>query len=195
MNKISKTVIGVFCASLLVVSAVSAADTSVKATNTPVVVETVKAPVTSLFNAGEVGVALSTGYDLGAADSPSFTKPYSLNVSAGAFWYPWRNFGLEVNVPFYNTVGVSVCEVQFGTLARFPLAKQTPVFKNIAPYVGIGGAANWCYSEMWTYIAKAGVEFRLNPKWGLFVEGHYRNVDFDWSQGATSIQGGLKLVF
>lgn len=48
MKKFTKTIVGVFCALLLVTSAF-AADTAVKATNAPVAVETVKATNTPAF--------------------------------------------------------------------------------------------------------------------------------------------------
>lgn len=182
---------------------------------------------TSLFNAGEVGLSLASGYDFGTADnvvtsvgkpsggnksydygcnetggtsggkaSPLFGKPYNFNLNAGAFYFPWRNLGLEANVPFYQTKGVSVNEVQSGLLLRLPLSRSTPVFRNLSPYVGASVVYNWKYEQTWSYIAKTGLEVRLNKKWGVFTEAQYRNYEFkNWGQGAVSINGGLKFVF
>lgn len=199
MKKFTKMIVGVFAALLLATSAF-AADTAVKATNAPVAVETVKAPSTSLFNAGEFGLSLSSGYDVGAANTVNgktlFSQPYSFNLSAGAFYFPWRNVGFEANVPFYQTKGVSVDEVQAGLLFRLPLSKETPILKNLAPYVGVSGVYNWHDVQDWAYIGKVGVEARLNKKWGIFAEGQYRNYEFqNWGQGSVSVQGGLRLVF
>ena len=200
MKKFTKMIVGVFCALLLVTSAYSA-DTAVKAsTNTPVAVQTVSVPATSLFNAGEFGLSIGSGYNMGAAGNvsgdTSFTEPYTLNFNAGAFYFPWRNLGVEANVPFYQSQGVSVSEVQAGLLLRLPLAKETPLFKNVAPYVGLGGVYNWQTEQDWAYIGKIGTEIRLNKKWGVFVEGQYRNYELqNWDKGGVSIVGGLKLVF
>lgn len=203
MKKFTQLFAGLVCAALLVTSAF-AANTSVTATNgTPVVVQTVKAPATStsLFNAKELGLSLASGYNLGTAQSLGngknpFTKAYTLNANAGVFYFPWRNLGGEVNVPFYQNQGVSVSEVQFGSLIRVPLASETPLFKNVAPYIGLGGVYNWQTDAKWAYIGKVGTEVRLTKSWGVFVEGQYRNSELNnWGQGNTSINGGLKLVF
>jgi hypothetical protein len=195
MKKFTNTVVGLFMASMLVVPAIAA--TTVKATNAPVVIETVRAPVVPLYSANEFGLSLSSGYDVGAAGtvngSTLFSQPYNFNLTAGAFYFPLRNVGFELNLPFYNTTGVSVDEIQFGTLFRLPLSADKPVFKNLAPYIGIGGVANWKDQQKWAYIGKVGTEFRLNKHVGLFAEGQYRNCDFEWSVGAVSIQGGLRI--
>ena len=184
MKKYTKVIASVFCA-LAVVFAVSAN----AATNE-----------TSLFNAGELGLSLSTGYDVGAANtvngSTLFGQPYNFNLTAGAFYFPWRNLGFEANVPFYQTKGASVDEVQVGLLLRAPLSSTTPILKNLSPYVGVSGVYNWNDAQDWAYIGKAGLEVRLNKKWGVFAEGQYRNYEFqNWGNGAVSVQGGLKFVF
>jgi len=197
MNKITKMIVGVFCALLLVTAPIIAADTVVKATSTPVVVQST--PSVSPFNAGEFGVSVASGYALGQATQVGgktlFKDAYTLNFNAGAFWFPWRNVGFEGSVPFYQTKGVSLSEVQAGVLFRLPLAKTTPLFKNIAPYTGLSGVYNWQTEQSAAYIAKLGVEVRLNNKWGLFTEGQYRNRDFTWGQGQVSLNGGIHLVF
>jgi hypothetical protein len=154
----------------------------------------------SLFNAGEVGLSIASGYNFGTAGSVQgstlFSKPYALNFNAGAFYFPWRNVGFEANVPFYQSSGVSVDEVQVGTLFRLPLSKTTPILKNIAPYIGVGGVYNWQTQQDWAYIAKVGTEFRLNKNWGIFAEGQYRNFEFkNFDQGNVGVNGGLHLVF
>jgi opacity protein-like surface antigen len=168
-------------------------------TNTPVVVKTTTvSPATSLYNAGEFGLSIGSGYSLGKAESLSgktlFQSAYDFNLNAGVFYFPWRNLGVEVNLPFYQTKGVSV-DVQAGLLLRLPLSKSTPVLKSLSPYIGLGGVASWGDNqEKWAYLAKVGLEFRANSKWSLFTEGQYRNVDFKWGQGQTSLVGGLRLV-
>lgn len=200
MKKLTKIVAGISLAIALVTSTF-AAGTAVTATSTPVVVQTTTAPSPSLFNAKEFGLSIGSGYNLGTVDSLKggnnpFTKAYTLNLNAGVFYFPWRNLGFEANVPFYQSQGVSVSEVQFGTLIRLPLASTTPVLKNFAPYIGAGGVYSWTAQNEWAYIGKVGLEFRINKGWALFGEGQYRNSELNnWGQGNTSINGGLRLVF
>jgi opacity protein-like surface antigen len=187
MKKMIKSLVGVFCALFLVTSMALAANT---VTNAP----------TSLFNAGEIGLTLGSGYNVGTAGnvkgSTVFTEPYALNFNAGAFYFPWRNLGFEASVPFYSTKGVSVQEVEVGSVLRLPLSKTTPILKNIAPYVGVGGIYNWQTAQDWAYVGKVGTEFRLNSKWGVFVEGQYRNFELkNFEQGNVSLNGGVRFVF
>lgn len=202
MKNYTKLFAGIFCAiTLLFATSVFAGSTVTAGT----AVQTTAVENSSLFNAGELGVSLSSGYDLGTADAvvatggnaaTLFGNSYNFNLSAGVFYFPYRNLGFEVNVPFYQTKGVSVEEAQAGVLLRLPLAKKTPILKNIAPYVGASAVYNWNAAKDWAYIGKAGVEIRTNNKWGVFAEAQYRNYELqNWGQGAVSIQGGLKFVF
>jgi len=178
MKKYMKIIVGLICA-VMVVSVASGAEAEVKE---------------SLFNKGEVGLSLGTGYTVDP--SALFQNEYALNLNAGAFWFPTRNLGFEAVVPFYQTKGISVSEVQAGMLLRLPLAKQTPLFRNLSPYAGLGGVYGWNYENKWAYIAKAGLDVRFNKKWGVFTEYQYRNNELShWGQGETSIVGGLKFVF
>lgn len=193
MKKTFKYLVSALCAVMVLATTVMAADPAPTATNGPVVVQTVQAS-DSFFNAKEFGLSLSTGYALDRANL--FKDAYSVNLEAGAFYFPFRYFGAEVNVPFYSTKGVAVQEVQWGLLARLPLSKSVPVLKSIAPYVGVGGVYNWDTAQDWAYIAKAGVDVRFNSKWGIFVEGQYRNYEVsNWGQGQTSLQSGIKFAF
>lgn len=195
MKKYTKLFAGVLCAVALTIATSAFAANTVKA---GAVAQTTAVQSTSLFNAGEYGLSLGTGYALDRANL--FQSPYSLNATAGAFWYPFRNIGVEVNVPFYQSKGVSVDEVQAGLTLRLPLSKTVPIFRNVAPYVGLDSVYNWQDTTRWAYIAKVGAEFRVNPGWGVFVEGQYRNNQFrnfttSLDKGQTSLQGGLRFVF
>lgn len=160
----------------------------------PVAVETIKVSSTSLFNAKEFGVSIGSGYVVD--QKTPFRNGYDLNFNAGLFYFPYRNLGFEVVVPFYQTKGVSVSEVQVGSILRLPLSKTTPILKNISPYIGVGGVYNWKSKQDFAYIGTVGTEFRINSKIGIFAEGQYRNNEFsNWKNGSTSINGGLRLVF
>lgn len=193
MNKTYKWIVSALFALALVTSTLAA-------TNTVAVAKVSAIQTTSLFNAGEFGLSIASAYDVGTAESVNgdtlFQDPYTLNFNAGVFWFPFRNLGVEANVPFYQSKGVSVSEVQAGLVLRLPLAKQTPVFRNLAPYVGVSAVYNWETPQNWAYIGKAGLEARLNKNWGIFAEGQYRNYELqNWEQGSVGINGGLRLVF
>lgn len=181
MKKYAKLFAGIVCALAIATSAFAAGTNTVKNT--------------SLFNSGEYGLSLSTGYTVDRA--AAFQSPYALNGSAGVFVFPTRNLGFEANVPFYSTKGVSVDEVQAGALFRLPLSKSTPVLRNISPYVGLGGAYNWQEQSKFSFIAKAGAEFRVNAGWGVFAEYQYRNNSLQdpTANGQSKLQGGVKFVF
>ena len=156
-------------------------------------VSAVASDTNGLFSAKELSVSLGTGYTLG--NIPSLNTPYAFNLNAGAQYFVTKNIGLEVDVPFYATKGVSVNEVQGGLLFRVPLAETKSFWKHWAPYVGVGTVYNWTVSDKWAYNVKVGTEWRWNPKWGLFAEGAYRNINFDMNNGLFSLNGGVRLAF
>jgi hypothetical protein len=198
MKKYTSWVIGAFCAFTIasgIATTSHAADTVVTAPAGWVAVDN-----TSLYNAGELGVSVGTSYTTGEANKVNgknlFHEPYTLNFNAGVFYFPYRNLGFDVNVPFYQTKGVSVDEVQAGLVFRLPLSKSTFILKNLSPYVGVDAVYNWNSEQSWAYIGKVGTEVRLNKSWGIYVEANYRNYEFkNWGQGETSLGGGLHLVF
>lgn len=176
MKKLISLIACVFCAAFLITSTV-AADTNNAA----------------LFNKNEIGMTLGSTVNLDRAASFHQVDSYNLNV--GAFWYPVRNVGFEASVPLYYSTGQAVQEVEAGVRFRLPLSSTTFILKNLSPYVGVDGVYNWQTAQAWAYVGKVGVEARLNKKWGLFVEGQYRNADFDFSNGQFSVGTGLRLVF
>jgi len=179
------------------------------------------AEVEPLFRAGEVGLTLSGGGLLNPSDVETVTPGVSydcyqseeslddsnnstvtrknghktVNFTVGAFWFPLKRLGFELNVPVYQNDGVSVEEIQAGLLVRCPLSDTTPVLRRVAPYVGLGGAYNWRDDERWSYIGKGGVEVRLNKNVAVFTEFQYRNNDAHLDNGSKTVQGGLKVVF
>ncbi len=182
---------GIVCAIALVTSTFAAE--TVKAGTT---VQTTAVKSTTLFNAGELGVSLASGYVV--QTDAAFQQDYNFNLTAGASYFATKNFGIEANVPFYLSDAVVVSEVQAGLLARLPLESVTDfaLLKGVAPYLGFGVVYNWETAQNWAYIAKGGVEFRLNSKWGVFGEYQYRTEDFkNYDQGEHRVVAGLKLLF
>ena len=140
----------------------------------------------SLYNAKELSATVSSGYVLDGSDA--FGDTYTANVTAGVAYFPTKILGVEANVPFYKSQGVSISEAQAGLLVRIPI-------KHFAPYVGIGGAYNWNEATDVSYIAKGGLEYRFNAGWGVFTEYQYRNNSATWENGSSSLHGGVRFVF
>lgn len=74
---------------------------------------------------------------------------------------------------------------------------RLPVLKHFAPQVGAGAIYNW-NTENFDYQAWAGIEARLNSKWGVLTTVNYRIQDTGrvyFKEGDLSIRAGLVLVF
>jgi opacity protein-like surface antigen len=139
-----------------------------------------------LFNAKEIGISLNSGYVIDT--SAPFQQDYSFNLGVSASYSLTKNFVLQTTLPFYQTKGVSISEIQAGVIARLPVG-------HFAPYVGANYVYDWDADNKSAYIGRAGLEFRFNPKWSTFVEWQYRNNNFDWDNGSQSIVGGITLIF
>jgi hypothetical protein len=148
----------------------------------------------SYYSGNEFTLSLGSGYAVNQVKP--FTQPYSVNLDAGAQYFFTKYFGVEGNVPFYSTKGTSVSEVRLGFLARLPIGR-------LAPYVGLGGDYNWSGDTFenvtrskFSYIGKAGLEFRLFKPVGVFAEYDYENNHVNvLTGGQSSVRGGLHLTF
>lgn len=140
----------------------------------------------SYFNAKELSVSLNSGYVVDT--DKGFQDNYAFNISAGVGYYFTKYLGATVNLPFYETKGVSLHEIDAGLVARLPIGR-------FAPYVGASALADWTTDNQWKYIGRAGLEFRINPKVGLFSEWQYRDNNLNFDQGEHKLVGGVKIVF
>lgn len=141
-----------------------------------------------LFNGNELSLSLSSGYSV----DNGFQDDYTFNFSVGSQYFVTKNLGVEAVLPFYDD-GVTVREVSFGALGRVSLVR------NVATYIGAGACYDWqTKDDNWDYYLKAGLEGRLNSKWGAFLEYQYRVDDVNnqsWNDGNQRVVAGLRLVF
>jgi hypothetical protein len=94
MKKLIKLFVGVFCALLLVTAPVIAADTVVKATNAPVVVQSVAAPAEAwVFTLGGAGVTTTKGNsqsafgtDFSIGRTSHLLLPFEAGIRQGIFY-------------------------------------------------------------------------------------------------------------
>lgn len=140
------------------------------------------APAPSLFNK-EVSLSISSGW------VPN--TDYSANFTVGAEWFITKNVGITAEMPFYTPEGVAVDRFSAG------LKFRVPVLKLFAPYAGAGVTYNWDREDFDGYI-QGGVETRINPKWGVFVETRYIYTEMgSWegfTKGEWGVFGGIRLV-
>jgi hypothetical protein len=107
-------------------------------------------------------------------------------VGANYFLTREIGIGLDANAPdndgnFFDSVNASL-------IARFPIESAS-----LAPYI-FGGAGrqtepNW----EWSAHAGAGLEYRMNPITGIFLDGRY--VWADENSDTLLLRTGLRLVF
>jgi hypothetical protein len=142
---------------------------------------------TNHFNGKELSISLGTGYALdgGFSDVKNFAQKYDLNLNAGASYFVTRYLGIEAEVPFYQTKGVSVDRVSAGPVLRLPL------FDRVAPFIQPNVTYNW-HDNKFSYGAAFGLEERLWKGWGLQQFANYGVSSFsadalkhgNWSLGA-----------
>ena len=142
---------------------------------------------TNHFNGNELSLSLGTGYTLqgGFADVKNFADKYDFNLNAGAQYFITKYLGVEGEVPFYQSKGVSVDRVTAGPVLRLP------IFDRVAPFVQPNVTYNWVDNKF-SYGASAGIEERFFKGWGLQEFASYGVKDFNsdslkhglWSLGA-----------
>lgn len=153
------------------------------------------ANASDLFTGNELSLSLGSGYAVNTA--AAFQQPYSKNVDAGVQYYFNKYIGVDLDVPFYSTKGTSVSDAKAGLLFR------VPVLTHFAVYAGLGGDYNWTGDTFknvqvskFSYLAKAGLEFRPVRHLGVFVEDVYQNNQLNALVGGQQVvHGGLRFVF
>ena len=141
--------------------------------------------VSSLFNANELSVSLSTTTD--------FSSDYRANVTVGADYYVTKNLGLSLLAPVYLEDGGNVLDnVSAGLSFRVPV----PKLENVA--LVARGLANYNWDDdKWGGVLGGYAELRLNHKWGVFVGGDYafENLSDKFDDGSWLFSAGIRLVF
>lgn len=107
----------------------------------------------------------------------------------GGNYYFTRNFGFDVDTAFLANTPHFVDHVGGNVLFRIPI---DPI--HLAPYAFGGGGYLWNPSPRYFADVGVGLEFRFNPKVGLFGDARYI-----WREGtapdACAFRAGLRMVF
>lgn len=140
---------------------------------------------TNLFNKNEFGINLGSAYvDSATIDNSKWGA--TLGVSA----FPFQKYlGVEAETTLSDGVTPAFNNVSGYGILRLPIDKW-----HVAPYA-IGGykwTAITVTGNNYAWSAGAGLEARLNSKWGVY--GDYQRV-FGDLKDANQVRVGLHLVF
>lgn len=145
----------------------------------------VKADNAGLFTANEITIGASTSYNV--VKGNAFKQAYSANVSAEAQYWLTRYIGLEADVPFYQSRGVSFSRVDAALLGRLPLG-------HFAPYAGVGFDYTWS-DDRFSPFLRGGIEFRPVRHVVTFVDYQQNFTSFQRiPEGSGTVRGGFRFV-
>ena len=109
----------------------------------------------------------------------------------GLNYYFTRNFGVAVDGTL--TDNDNGTWQTFGhLLVRFPIDSGSLCW---APYLKVGGGYTVDGDDPWVWGGGGGVEFRLNPKFGIFAEGGYYWGIHDSAADFTQVKAGVRFIF
>ncbi len=147
----------------------------------------------SLFHAQELTLDLYSSYT--ASEPNGIAGIFDTNARHGKFgagiastWWATRNFGvsLDTAIPALDNVsGVLFDQVSLSFSARLPIG-------HVSPYA-FGGIGRDFESGLWNSHVGAGIEVRLNPRSGLFLDARYlfASHETDW----LTIRSGVRFSF
>lgn len=106
----------------------------------------------------------------------------------GMNYFLTRHIGLggDVNIPAND--GNFVDSVSASLVARLPIESV-----RLAPYAFGGGGRGTDPAWQWVGQAGVGLEYRLDPKTGIFIDGRY--VWADKTSDSLMLRAGLRFVF
>ncbi len=146
-----------------------------------------KSPVEPCFKDQELQVDLFGSYTDSVNRSP-YNDGFGGGVAVNYFFHRYIGIGIEGNV--FDGDANGVWNLGGRLLARYPLELGSTC---IAPYIFVGGGAQFDGLTSGTWLTGGGLEWRATPSFGVFGEGRYT-----WAGNqANSAQGrvGVRFVF
>lgn len=144
-----------------------------------------------LYKNNEVSVGISTSYRF--SSSLRDLSKYNVNAAAEVAYFPSKYIGVEASLPFYNSTGVTIQDINADIVIRYPINIASHLA--FAPYIGGGADYNWINNDI-SPLAKAGISLRFNQGWEIFGEYDYQLVSFSqYEGGESSVKAGLRLNF
>ena len=106
-------------------------------------------------------------------------------VGVNYFFLKWLGVGIDSSM--HADGGTFVDNVSGSMILRLPIDSAS-----MAPSI-FGGGGRYFNADEWAVHAGAGIEFRLNPHTGIFIDGRY--VWADKSSDSSQIRSGLRFAF
>jgi hypothetical protein len=143
------------------------------------------------YLAQEFSIDLFGSYKRGSPELDDFLDAPEHGVFGGGIgvnYFFTKMFGVGVDASMHDDGRQFVDNASSSLIARFPIGDSC-----FAPYVF--GGVGWYFDPTgdWEGHAGVGVEFRLNPRTGVFADGRYV-----WPDGAgdtSLIRTGLRFAF
>ena len=161
------------------------------------------APVKSCFADREWQVDLFGVYGFTSSSQDQLLGDHAWGGGLGLNYFFQRNLGVGIEGILYDTTGDALGSAALNVFLRFPMDSSC-----LAPYIygGVGGVFNAEDRDKTLPGADkgddallaghvgVGLEYRVRPNIGLFIDGRYTFVDKDHNDFAT-VRTGLRFAF
>jgi opacity protein-like surface antigen len=164
----------------------------------------VHTPAQRCFADREWQVDLFGAYAFSSSSQDGLFGDHAWGGGLGLNYYFSRNLGGGLEASVFDTPngGDVLGQAALNIFVRFPIDHLC-----LAPYLFVGGGAVFNAEDidaadlkgdsddaLWEGHAGIGVEYRINPHFGVFVDGRYTVVDKDDNDFAT-VRTGLRFAF
>ncbi|MEO5803607.1 MAG: hypothetical protein ABIR24_08750 [Verrucomicrobiota bacterium] len=153
-----------------------------------------------LYAAQEFTIDLAGAYGVGKAKfndtfdrslrRDQFGRSGKFGASVGANYFITRNFGIGADAWGLDNNGGLVDATSGSLILRLPIDVA-----HLAPYVFGGGGRIFEGPDSWTAHVGAGLEVRLNPRTGIFIDGRHIFLEKDHTSDFALIRSGLRFAF
>lgn len=147
-----------------------------------------------LFAPQEFTLDLAGAYGVGRAKfNDTFDRSIrhgDFGASVGVNYFFTRNLGIGADAYGLDN-GADFVDAASGSLIlRLPLDVA-----HLAPYVFGGGGRTFDGPDSWTAHAGVGLEMRLNPRTGIFIDGRHIFAEKDNVSDAALLRAGIRMAF
>lgn len=147
-----------------------------------------------LYSANEFTFDLAGAYGVGRAKfNDTFDKSLrhgDFGASVGLNYFITRNLGIGADAFGLDNGGDFVDAASASLILRLPIDVA-----HLAPYVFGGGGRTFDGPDSWTAHAGVGLELRLNPHTGIFVDGRHIFAEKSGLSDSALFRAGLRMAF
>lgn len=147
-----------------------------------------------LFAPQEFTLDLAGAYGVGKAKfNDTFDRSIrhgDFGASVGVNYFLTRNLGIGADAFGLDNGSDFVDAVSGSVILRLPIDAA-----HLAPYIFGGGGHTFDGPDSWTAHAGVGLELRLNPRAGIFVDGRHIFAEKSNVSDAALLRAGIRLAF